>query len=132
MEMQVVLGEGLKVEARMDGLAVPTDQPVSEGGEGTAPAPFDLVLAGLATCTAFYARGFCLAREIDPAGMGLTLRTTSGTGGRVLDRIELDLTLPPGFPAKYEKAILRVAGSCAVKKLLDNPPAIALTAARSD
>jgi ribosomal protein S12 methylthiotransferase accessory factor len=128
MEMQVVLGEGQKVEAHWEGFALSTDQPPSEGGEGGAPTPFDLFLAGLATCTAFYARGFCRARDIDSAGLGLTLRTVSDEQGKRLVRLEMELALPPGFPAKYEKAILRVAGGCAVKKAIQDPPEITLSA----
>lgn len=37
-------------------------------------------------------------------------------------------TLPAGFPDKYRDAILRPAGPCAVKRVLDDPPELLLDA----
>jgi putative redox protein len=130
VDMEVQFRDGGKVEANFEGFSVLTDQPKSEGGEGVAPWPFALFLASLATCTAFYAQGFCRAREIDQTGMKLLLRTVSGADGNRLERVELELKLPQGFPEKYEKAIVRVANQCAVKKAILNPPEIELSAIR--
>jgi hypothetical protein len=44
-EIKVVFGGGLKVDAEYHGHLIRTDQPVRDGGEGTAPSPFDLFLA---------------------------------------------------------------------------------------
>ena len=38
------------------------------------------------------------------------------------------MTLPAGFPEKYRDAILRSAGQCAVKRVLDDPPEVLLEA----
>ena len=130
MEMEVLFKDGGQVEANFEGFSVLTDQPKSEGGAGSAPWPFALFLASLATCTAFYARGFCQARDIDQTGMKLLMRTFSDAEGKRLERVALELKLPQGFPEKYEKAILRVAGGCAVKKAILNPPEIELLAIR--
>ena len=37
-------------------------------------------------------------------------------------------TLPAGFPDKYRDAILRSAGQCAIKRMLDDPPEVLLEA----
>lgn len=126
--MQVFFPGGKKVAAQYNGLIINTDQSREEGGEGSAPEPFALFLASLATCTGIYALAFCEARQIDTTGLGLSLKTVSGPEGKGLARVEMELALPPDFPPKYEKAILRVAGGCAVKKAIMNPPELVLTA----
>ncbi len=130
MEMEVLFKNGGQVEAKFEGFSVLADQPKAEGGAGIAPWPFALFLASLATCTAFYAQGFCNARDIDQTGMKLLMRTFSDAEGKCLERVELELKLPQGFPEKYEKAIVRVANQCAVKKAIMNPPEIELQARR--
>lgn len=124
--MHVSFPGGVAVEARFDGHAVPTDQPATAGGAGSAPAPFDLFLASLATCTGYYALVFCQRREIPTAGLALTLVTERHPETRRLERVAMEITLPPGFPDKYREALLRSAGHCAVKRVLNDPPEIAL------
>lgn len=131
MEMDIVFNGGKKIEARWDNHVVVTDQPGFAGGENSAPAPFFLFLASLGTCTAAYVQGFCDARQIDTTGIQLKQRMISDKSGQMIERIEIDVQLPQGFPEKYEKAVLRVAGQCAVKKAIANPPEIVLNAVRS-
>ena len=130
MEMEVVFKNDQQVAANFEGFSVLADLPQSEGGLGEAPWPFAMFLASIATCTAFYAQGFCRARDLDQNGMKLLMRTVSDSEGKRLERGEMELKLPPGFPEKYEKAIVRVANQCAVKKAIMNPPEIELRAAR--
>lgn len=130
MELEVLFREDKQVEARFEGFSVMADQPKSEGGAGQAPWPFAAFLASIATCAAFYAQGFCQAREIDQTGMKLLMRTFSDAEGKRLERVEMELKLPEGFPEKYEKAIVRVANQCAVKKAILNPPEFDLIASR--
>src|ERR1035438_8052938 len=55
-----------------NGHRVRTDQPRPHG-EDSAPAPFDLFLASIATCMGFYALRFCQERGIATEGLGLSL-----------------------------------------------------------
>ena len=130
MEMEVLFKNDQQVEANFEGFSLLADMPQSEGGKGEAPWPFAMFLASLATCTAFYAQGFCRAREIEQTGMKLLLRTYADSDGKRLERVQMELKLPQGFPEKYEKAIVRVANQCAVKKAIMNPPEIELQATR--
>jgi ribosomal protein S12 methylthiotransferase accessory factor len=123
---------GLKVNANYQGMVINTDQPVDEGGEGSAPEPFVLFVASLATCTGVTMLAFCRARDIDTQGMAMTLGTQSDPDGKGLAKVEMNITLPPGFPEKYHKALLRVAGMCAVKKALQNPPEVVLNVIPGD
>ncbi len=52
--------EGKKqVIAEVNGFTIKTDQHPRGGGEGTAPEPFTLFLASLATCAGIFVKGFC-------------------------------------------------------------------------
>ena len=97
------------------------------GGEGSAPAPFDLFLASIGTCAGIYALGFMQQRGIDPEGSKLTMRTRYNPTIGLIDKIELELKTPPGFPEKYRDAIINAMELCAVKKHLQQPPAFAVT-----
>ncbi|MEN8686506.1 MAG: OsmC family protein, partial [Desulfuromonadales bacterium] len=103
-----------------------TDQPEKNGGENTAPAPFDLFLVSLGTCAGFYALRFCQQRELSVDGMQMSLKTVRNPETKRLDRIEIILHLPHGFPEKYRSAIIRATDQCAVKKVLVDPPEIEL------
>ena len=118
MEMTIEFPGGDRVDARYDGLTVVTNQ------DGSAPAPFDLFLASIGTCAGFYASRFCRQRGIPTEGMKITQRATVDPATRLIDRIELSIELPPGFPEQYRDAIVRSAQLCAVKKHLEAPPRI--------
>jgi ribosomal protein S12 methylthiotransferase accessory factor len=40
----------------------------------------------------------------------------------VLERVELDIELPPGFPEKYREALIRVVDQCSVKRAIQAQP----------
>ncbi|HCT72209.1 MAG TPA: osmotically inducible protein C, partial [Bacteroidales bacterium] len=48
--MKITFEGKKKVIAEFNGYRIVTDQPERAGGEGSAPAPFDLFLASLGTC----------------------------------------------------------------------------------
>jgi putative redox protein len=50
MEMKVDFPGGARVAAHFGDFTINTNQPVKAGGDGSAPAPFELFLASLATC----------------------------------------------------------------------------------
>jgi ribosomal protein S12 methylthiotransferase accessory factor len=39
-----------------------------------------------------------------------------------VDKIDVEIKLPAGFPEKYRTAVVQAAGLCAVKKHLESPP----------
>lgn len=121
-KIEVGFPEGKKVNANIKGFTVETDQSVAEGGEGMYPSPFDLFLSSIATCTGFYALRFCESKNIDMKGMKLVLNTERNTDTGLIGKVELKLTLPEGFPEKYQKAIVRSMNLCSVKKHMMDPP----------
>jgi ribosomal protein S12 methylthiotransferase accessory factor len=131
MEIKVTFPGGKKVNAEMNGIVIPTDQPVEDGGEGTAPSPFFYFLASLGTCAGIYVLGFCQQRQIATEGLALTQRMefiTAEGGKKRLARIAIEIFLPPGFPEKYQNAVVKAAGLCSVKKVIMDPPEFVITA----
>jgi len=124
--MDITFPGGTRVNAQYGGFDVATDQPEKNGGENSAPSPFDLFLVSLGTCAGFFALRFCQQRELTTDGMRLSLTTERNPETKRLDRIEITLNLPDGFPEKYREAIIRATDQCAVKKVLVDPPAIEL------
>jgi putative redox protein len=127
MDMEVYFPGGKRVYAKYGDFTIETDQPARSGGEGSAPAPFDLFLASIGTCAGIYALGFMQQRGIDPEGSKLTMRTHFNPALGLIDTIELELKTPPGFPEKYRDAIINAMELCAVKKHLQQPPAFSIS-----
>jgi putative redox protein len=118
---------GKKVEAAFGGYCVVTDQPASSGGEGTAPSPFDLFLASIATCAGFYALRFCQERNLDTDGLKVSMETERDASRKKIVKLKIAIDLPERFPERYREAILRSVGQCPVKRHLEEPPAMLLT-----
>lgn len=124
-ELVVTFPGGKRVDALVGGRLVRTDQPASAGGEGSAPAPFDLFAASLGTCAGFFVLAFCQARSLPTAG--LTLRQRIGfDDAHVLREVELEIEVPPDFPEKYRGALVRAAEGCTVKKAIEASPRFAV------
>ncbi len=121
--LAVEIEDGVRIATRVGSHRIVTDQPLSGGGEDSAPAPFDLFLASLATCAGLYAARFCDARQIPREGLGVELevRRDPAVRGRVA-ALTLLLRLPEGFPDRYREAITRAVDQCAVKRHLVTPP----------
>jgi len=117
-----------RVDAQVRDRLIQTDQMPDEGGEGSAPQPFELFLASIATCAGVYAKDFCDAREIPSDGMALSMSGEYDEKKRRFVKFTLRLTLPEQFPEKYRKSIVRVMDLCSVKKLIVNAPEFELTA----
>jgi uncharacterized OsmC-like protein len=113
---------GKKVVAQVGDNSIATDQPVADGGEGSAPAPFALFLASIAACAGYYALQFCLSRSIRTEGMACRAVFSFNEQEHRFTAVRIVLALPKNFPVKYKDAIVRAMDSCAVKKHLLQPP----------
>jgi ribosomal protein S12 methylthiotransferase accessory factor len=121
--MTVSFPGGQRVDASYNGFAIATDQAPDSGGEGSAPEPFDLFLASIATCAGIYVLRFCEKRSIAQDGVRLVQSWERDEKTRRLTTIRLDIEVPPDFPEKYHRALVRAAEQCSVKKTLQDPPA---------
>ncbi len=124
MDMEIVFPGGKKVDALYKGFTIKTDQAPYAGGEGSAPACFDLFLASIGTCAGMYVLSFCQKRNIAPEGLKLILKTEKDRQKRMISRIEIEIELPREFPEKYREAVIRSAKLCVVTKHMYDPPKI--------
>ena len=122
MEMIIDFPGGAKVDAHFGDFTVNTDQPAMGGGEGSAPTPFLVFLSSIGTCAGIYVLGFCRQRGLPTDGIRIVERTHNNRMTGMVDKIDLEIQVPPAFPEKYYDALVRSADQCAVKKHLENPP----------
>jgi putative redox protein len=122
MSMEITFPGGVAVNAAYKGFTIPTDQPEANGGSNSAPSPFDLFLGSLGACAGFFALRFCQQREIDTTGMKLTLETERDPDSHRVSQVRIAIHLPPDFPEKYRKAIVRTTDQCSVKRHILEPP----------
>jgi ribosomal protein S12 methylthiotransferase accessory factor len=127
MEMTITFPGGKRVDAQAGPFTIRTDQPASAGGEGSAPEPFTLFQASLATCAGIYVLGYCQARGIPTDGVRLVQRSEQDAKTGLLTSVELVIELPPGFPEEHRAPVARAAAACKVKKTLAAPPEIRVT-----
>lgn len=122
----VDLKDNRKVDANIREFTIRTDQPLGDGGDNTAPSPFEYFLASLATCAGIYIKGFCMRRNIETDDIKLTLTTEYGSDGK-MNKIKIAVKVPPEFPEQYLNSLISVAELCAVKKVIQSPPEFEIT-----
>jgi ribosomal protein S12 methylthiotransferase accessory factor len=121
-ELKVVFGENYRIDVEYKGYTVKTDQPVHDGGDGTAPSPFDYFLVSLAACAGYYALAFCRERKLPTDGLKVTMTIERGEVSKMIDKISIAVDLPSGFPEKYRQAITKAVDHCTVKAHILRPP----------
>ena len=124
MEMIIDFPGGQRVDAHFGGFTIPTDQPP----QSSAPTPFATFLSSIGTCAGIYVLGFCQQRGVSPEGIRIVQRIMKNMETGLVDTIDLEIQLPASFPEKYKEAVIRAADLCAVKKHLEHPPRINVTA----
>lgn len=123
MEMIIDFPGGSRVDAHFGGFSVPTDQPPV----ASAPTPFTVFLSSIGTCAGIYILGFCRQRGIPVEGIRILQRNHSSPFSGMVEKIDLEIQVPPTFPDKYRDSLVRAAELCAVKKHLEHPPAFDIT-----
>jgi len=127
MSMQISFPGGVAVSAQVGSFNILTDQPSAAGGQGSAPAPYDLFLASIGTCAGFFALRFCQQRELTTEGLSLSLDYHRDPEKKKLQKVVIRIQLPDNFPEKYRSAIIRATDQCAVKRALVDPPEFEVT-----
>lgn len=116
MEMEIVFPGGAQVDALAGNMVITTNQ------DGSAPAPFTLFLASIGTCAGIYVLSFCRHRNLPTDGIRILQRTRRNPATKMIEEVEIEIQVPPNFPAKYHDALIRAADQCAVKKHIAQPP----------
>ena len=123
MEMMVDFPGGDRVDAHFGPFTVMTDQTGPNGIDGSAPTPFSLFLASIATCAGIYVLGFCRQRNLPTEGLKIIQRAHRNPMNGMVENVDLEIQIPADFPEKYIPSLIKSAELCAVKKHLENPPA---------
>ncbi len=123
MEMLIDFPGGSRVDAHFGTFTVATDQPPV----ASAPTPFALFLSSIGTCAGIYVLGFCRQRNLPAEGIRIVERVHSNPYNGMVEKIDLEIQVPPSFPEKYRDSLIRSADLCAVKKHLENPPKFEIT-----
>ena len=118
MEMIIDFPGGSRVDAHFGPFTVATDQPP----DASAPTPFAVFLSSIGTCAGIYVLGFCRQRGLATDGIKIIQRIHSNPSNGMVEKIDLEIQVPPEFPQKYCDSLIRSAELCAVKKHLENPP----------
>jgi len=126
-DITITFPGGKRVDAHYGGRTVQTDQSVKNGGEGSAPEPFDLFFVSMATCVGIYVLEFCTTRDLNTDGLDVHLYSRFDPEEKRYPEISIDISLPQDFPGKYRKAIWRTANLCTVKKHILTPPEFTIT-----
>jgi ribosomal protein S12 methylthiotransferase accessory factor len=126
MEMLIDFPGGARVDAHFRGHDLATDQPTG-GGADAAPMPFELFLASIGTCAGIYILGFCRQRGIPTEGVRIVQRNHANPMNGMMEKIDLEIQVPPTFPKQYYDALIRSADLCKVKKSLEHPPKFEIT-----
>ena len=126
MDLIVTFPGGRKVDAEYKGHTIKTDQTVHAGGDDSAPAPFDYFLASIGTCSGIYVVDFCQNRGIPLDGIRIVQSMERDPEKKMIRLVKLAIEVPPDFPEKYKKSLIRVVDLCTVKKHILDPPEFAI------
>lgn len=106
------------------------DEPISDGGQDNGPAPYDLIAAGLGSCTAMTIRMYIDLKKWPLESVEVTLQhskilKTDENGeptNEKKDHILREIKLIGNLDEKQRERILKIANKCPVHKTLS--PAI--------
>jgi putative redox protein len=128
MELLIDFPGGSRVDAHFGRFTVATDQPPLS----SAPTPFDIFLSSIGTCAGIYVLGFCRQRGLPTDELRIVQRVHHNPISGMVEKIDLEIQVPAGFPEKYRDSLIRSAELCAVKKHLENPPMFDITTKQID
>ncbi len=117
--------DGAKIETQIDDkFRIACDQP-APFGEDSAPSPYDVFLASIAACTAYFAQRYCRKWQLPHDGITVELDPSFNTSHALTD-LKLRVRIPASFPKEHVAGLLRNAGACPVKKALESSPVVSL------
>ena len=115
-------GQAFEVSVRSH--TVRTDQPVSGGGEDTAPTPLEMMSVALAGCVALYVQRYCTGRGLDARGLAVEVNPVWKPEPGSIGRFDVLLHLPGTIPGQHRDALEQVARTCPVHHTFVHSPEI--------
>lgn len=105
---------GLRVHVHAGGLSFVADEPISAGGLGTGPNPYDLLGAALGACTAMTLRLYAARKQWPLEGVRVAVRHERRDKDVFVREVELDGPLDDTQRAR----LLEIAEHCPVHRTL--------------
>jgi putative redox protein len=103
------------------------DEPVSAGGNGSGPSPYEYLIAGLGACTSMTVRLYADLKKIPLKRVSVALRhdkihaadcAECETREGKIDRIEREVTLEGDLSDEQRKKLMEIADKCPVHRTL--------------
>ena len=96
-----------RVELRAGAHHLVADEPAENGGGDTGPSPFDLLLSGLAACTAITLRMYAGRKGWDLAAIEVEVRYDLDDQGQA--SIDRTITVPASLPQEQRDRLADIA-----------------------
>lgn len=122
MQIRVRFLDNLRLEASFDDFKVISDQPVRYKGDGTAPNPFQYLLASSALCAGYFVRVYCNAKGLPTEDISIFQDNIVDPGNRYQQTIKIRAELPEGLSERDRNGIISAMDRCTVKRVIQNDP----------
>ena len=113
--------EGFKTFISIDSHNLISDEPESAGGSDLGPSPYELLAAGLASCTAMTLRMYANLKKWDLKGLKVKVdhrKEDSEDGKSKVDTFSREIEFFGEFDENQYKRMLSIADKCPVHRTL--------------
>lgn len=113
----------------MRGHLLVADEPLENGGKDSGPTPTELILSGLASCTASTLRMYADKKgwDVERIDLELSIHIEKTESGQT-SHIHTSVDVTGNLTQEQKDRMLEIAMKCPVHKLLTNPIEISTTA----